>query len=339
MTNPILVEVTRGGAVESMHAGAFAVVDADERIIAGAGDIDISVFPRSAVKAFQALPLVESGVVDAFGFTDKELALICASHGGEKIHVETAAGILRKIKLSEQAYECGAHWPSWKKAEHELVADGEEPRQIHNNCSGKHAGMLALARHLGVETAGYSNRDHPVQKCIAKVIGEMCDIDPDGVPCGIDGCSVPTWAVPLKNLAMGFARFCSGNGLSPERAAAAQRIIAAVRAHPFMVAGSERFCTEVMKAVPRVFVKTGAEGVFCGCVPHAGIGIAIKCNDGGTRAAEVSMAALLTRLPVWEDAERQALEGFARVDLLNCRKINVGDVHAVETAFPKLGFT
>ena len=171
--------------------------------------------------------------------------------------------------------------------------------------------------------------DHPVQRAVARTISELCDIDLGSQPHGIDGCSVPTWAIPLRNLALGFARFGSGVTLSEGRRAAARRIIEAVRAHPFMVAGTNRFCTRVMQAVPRAFVKTGAEGVFCGAIPHAGLGIALKCDDGAARASETAMAAVMASLTVWTDAERQALENFARTDLSNWRRIHVGDVHAV----------
>ncbi len=324
MTNPVLVHVTRGGTVESRHRGAYAVADRGGRLVASLGEVGAPVFPRSAIKAIQALPVIESGAADAFGFTQEEIALACASHGGEPEHVRVAASMLRKAGLSEDFYECGAHWPSEPRAARALVEAGERPRPIHNNCSGKHAGMLALAKRLGVEPKGYTRRDHPVQLAVAKALGELCDVDADAVPCGIDGCSVPTWAVPLGNLARGFARLASGGR------AAGGRIVQAVRAHPFMVAGTDRFCTRLMQAVPRAFVKTGAEGVFCGAVPHAGLGIAVKCDDGAGRASEAAMAAILASLPVWSDEERDALSSFARVELKNWAGLDVGSIEAVE---------
>jgi L-asparaginase II len=329
MPNPLIAEVTRGGIVESRHTGAYAVVEASGKFVAQAGDIAHAVFPRSAVKAFQCLPLIESGAADRFGFSNEELALACASHGGEAPHVRVAASMLAKAGLSETQYECGAHWPYEVSAQHDLVRHAQVPRAIHNNCSGKHAGMLALARQLGAPAEGYSRIDHPVQRAVARTMSELCDIDIDAQPNGMDGCSVPTWAVPLRNLALGFARFGSGATLSESRKAACRRIIEAVRAHPFMVAGTNRFCTRVMQAVPRAFVKTGAEGVFCGAVPHAGLGIALKCDDGAARASESAMAAIMASLPVWTDAERQELKTFAETDLSNWRKIHVGEVHAL----------
>lgn len=329
MPNPVIAEVTRGGVVESRHTGAYAIVDAAGKLVASAGDIAQAVFPRSAIKAFQCLPLIESGAADRFGFTDEELALACASHGGEAPHVRVAGSMLSKAGMSETQYECGVHWPYELSAQHELVRHAQEPRAIHNNCSGKHAGMLALARQLDAPVEGYSRIDHPVQRTVARTLSEICDVDIDAQPHGIDGCSVPTWAIPLRNLALGFARFGSGATLDEPRKAACGRIIAAVRAHPFMVAGTNRFCTRVMQKVPRAFVKTGAEGVFCGAVPHAGLGIALKCDDGASRASEAAMAAVLASLPVWSDVERQALKTFAETDLSNWRKIHVGDVHAL----------
>ena len=333
MNNPVLVEVTRGGMVESRHRGAFAVSDAAGDVLASAGDIEAPVFPRSAIKAFQALPLLESGAADAYGFTQAQIALACASHGGEPEHVSTASAMLEQAGFSESDLECGGHWPSWPKASRDLGVAGKKPTALHNNCSGKHAGMLALAKHLGADPSGYVNREHPVQLEVAATMSAMCDYNLKETACGIDGCSVPTWAIPLLNLAMAFARLSTPASLDDTRAESAARIFSAVAAHPFMVAGSKRFCTRVMTDVPRAFVKTGAEGVFCGCVPHAGLGIALKCEDGTTRAAEAMMAAILARLVVFSEEERSALEGLAVAPVENRRGIHVGDILPVAECF------
>jgi L-asparaginase II len=326
MANPIIVEVTRGGIVESRHRGAYSICDAAGEELAAAGDTSQAIFPRSAIKAFQALAMVEAGVADRFDFSAAEISLACSSHAGEPKHVETAHSMLRKIGLVEADYACGPHWPSNEAAARELARAQDHPGQVHNNCSGKHAGMLGLAVLLEAPREGYIKRDHPVQRAVGRVISKMCDVDVDTVPCGIDGCSVPTWAIPLKSLAKGFARFATGEGLSTERQAACRRIIAAVRAYPFMVAGTGRFCTDVMQAVPEVFVKTGAEGVFCGCVPASGIGIALKCDDGGTRAAECLMAHLLARHAGLDADSAAALQRFVRVVLVNRAGLDVGEV-------------
>lgn len=322
--NPVFVEATRGGIVESQHRGAFAVVSADGALIASTGDIERPVFPRSAIKAFQALPVVESGAADRFGFTPEEIALCCASHGGEARHTETAARMLAKVGVSEAQLECGGHWPSHQHTTNCMLSGGERFGQIHNNCSGKHAGMLALATHLGAEPAGYIGIDHAVQKAVLEALQSMCEVDLKGAPVGIDGCSVPTWAFPLRNMALGFARFGADQTLSEARRRAADRIIEAVRLHPFMVAGTGFACTALMEAVPRAFVKIGAEGVYCATVPHAGLGIALKCDSGSSDAAEISIAGVLAGLPVWTSEEQAALTALASRPLQNRRKTEVG---------------
>jgi L-asparaginase II len=329
MNNPVIVEVVRGPIVESRHTGSYALTAADGPLVASAGDIDQPVYPRSAIKAFQAIAVIENGAADRFGFTPEEIALMCSSHGGEPRHVAVAASMLAKCGLGPQDYECGTHWPSREDAAHDLARSGHEPGPIHNNCSGKHAGMLALALTLGVDPCGYTGPGHAVQRAVARVLGDLCDCDIDAAPRAIDGCSVPTWAIPLRNLALGFARFSSGESLGEARRAAARRIIEAVRAHPFMVAGTERFCTMLMERVPRAFVKTGAEGVYCACVPHAGLGLAIKCDDGAGRAAEVATAAVLASLDVWTNAEQAALAHLTHQPLYNRNRFEVGEVRAI----------
>ncbi len=329
MTDPILAEVIRGGVVESVHRGAWAVIGPGGELLASSGDIDTPIFPRSAIKAFQALPALEAGIAEAYGMDDREIALAVASHNGEEAHVETARSALAKAHMSEAAYECGAQWPSLGSALRDLVRSGGEALAVHNNCSGKHAFMLAFARQLGVDPEGYTRRDHPVQQAIEITYGEMCDYDLTCAPCGIDGCSVPTWALPLRNIALGFQRFASGEGLSDTRAAACRRIIEAVRAHPFMVAGTKRFCTRLMEAVPRAFVKVGAEGVYCAAIPHAGIGVAMKVDDGASRGVEVALARVLAGLDCWTDEEAAALAGMTVEPMHNWRGIHVGEVRAV----------
>ena len=322
MMNPVIAEVTRGGIVESRHRGAYCVIDRHGHVVSANGAIAAVVYPRSAIKAFQCLPVIASGAADRFGFIDEEIALACSSHKGEPDHVRVARSMLKKASNDEALYECGAHWPDNRHAQHALVREGQECLQVHNNCSGKHAGMLALARQLGVDPKDYVKPDHPVQQEIARTMGAICDIDLAQQPWGVDGCSVPTWAIPIRNMALGFARLCAPDN------AAGQRIIAAVRAHPFMVSGSDGFDTKLMQAVPRVFVKGGAEGVHCGCVPHAGLGIAIKCDDGAGRAGEVAMAQVLAGLDVWTPEEKAALDRFRHRDLRNWNKIDVGQVVA-----------
>jgi L-asparaginase II len=322
MDNPIIAEATRGPLVESHHRGSHVICDQKGKVFASAGQFKAAVFPRSAIKAFQCLPVIESGAAERFGFTDEEIALCCSSHNGEPEHIKVAASMLKKCGAPEDAYECGPHWPGTEDALHAMVRAGENPRRIHNNCSGKHAGLIALAQHLGGSPAGYSRIDHPVQQAVAKAMGAICEVDLTKCEYGIDGCSLPTWAFPLHNMAIGFARL----GAADHKAG--QRMIAAVRRHPFMVAGTGRFDTKIMQAVPRLFIKVGAEGVFCGSIPHAGLGFALKCDDGGIRGAEVAVAAMLAKLDVWTDEERAAISSFTHSILRNWMKTEVGEVRA-----------
>ncbi len=305
MTNPVLVEVTRGSLVESRHRGAIAVVDAGSKRRSAIGNVDVAVFPRSAVKALQALPLVESGAADHYGFGPAELALACGSHGGDPRHVETAARMLAAAGRGEADLECGAHYPSSREAANALVRAGRKPTPLHNNCSGKHASFICLACHRGVDPKGYVRPDHPVQLEVAATLEAMTGASFARDVCAVDGCSVPTWAVPLEALALAFARFVTGAGVSPARAMAARRLLDACTEEPYMVAGDGRFCTEAISLFSgRLFVKGGAEGVYCAAFPELGLGIALKCDDGAGRASETMMAAVIEAFLPMNEHER-----------------------------------
>jgi L-asparaginase II len=320
--NPVLAEILRGPIVESQHRGAYAVVDSRGRLIQSSGDIRRPVFPRSAVKAFQCVPVIESGAADHFGLNDEEIALCCASHSGESEHVRVANAILRKAGLDENALECGAQWPERMDDCAALIRKGEGHRAIHNNCSGKHAGMLLLAKHLGAPLSGYVKKDHPVQQAIAKALDKYCDADTRNAPQGIDGCSVPTWALPLENAARGFAKlFAAGNSVG-------ERIAKAVQNNPFLVAGTGKFDTRIMQAVPRLFIKYGAEAFYCGAIPHAGLGFAMKIDDGAARAVEVAIAQMLSKLDIWTVEETSAIYAFTHSTIRNWRKFEVGETRA-----------
>ncbi len=327
MANPILVEVLRGGAVESAHRGAIVVCDADGGIVFAHGDASRPVYPRSAVKAIQALALVESGAADRFGFGDRELALACASHKGEPGHVELAAAMLARAGLDDGALECGAHWPSSHAATLALAASGGTALSLHNNCSGKHSGFLCTCVHEGIDIAGYSRRGHVYQDLLAATLGEVTSTAIGEAECGVDGCSIPTYAVPLGDLAHGFARMATGRGLPPMRALAAQRLLAACMAEPWYVSGTGGFDTALMRAAPgRIFAKTGAEGVYCAALPELGLGIAVKADDGASRAAEVMVAATFATLLVRDEALSAQLSALARPTLTNWNGIEVGSL-------------
>jgi L-asparaginase II len=297
MTNPVLVEVLRGAVVESAHRGAVSVFDADGKPVWEIGDTARPVFPRSAVKAIQALPLVESGAADAYGFGDRELALACASHSGEPAHVKLAQAMLAKAGLDRTALECGAHWPSSHDATIALAREGGVPNALHNNCSGKHAGFLCTCVHAGIAHHGYVKSGHALQEMVRDAMQAVTGAAHNVDHCGTDGCSIPTYAVPLRSFALGFARMATGRGFAPERAKAAKRLFVACMAEPFLVAGTGRADVALMQAAPgRIFVKTGAEGVYCAALPELGLGIALKCDDGAGRAAEAMIAAVLAKL-------------------------------------------
>lgn len=342
--NPTLVEATRGGIVESAHRGALAVVDAQGKPVCTVGDIARPVFARSAVKVLQALPLVASGAADALKLTDEELALACASHNGEARHVATAAAMLAKAGLDESALECGAHWPQHEVAQRELALSHTPLSALHNNCSGKHAGFLCvgclMARAQGRRTQesvrefvrGYVKAEHPVMREITASMQDATGCDLSRAPVGTDGCSIPTFGIPLQQLAHGFAKVATGIGLSADRAAAAQRLRRAVAKAPFFVAGSGRFDTRVMQRLgERVFCKVGAEGVFCAALPEQGLGVAVKVDDGNTaRAAEVVMAAAIEALVRLGDDERAFMRALSDVTLKNWNGIVVGALRATE---------
>ena len=293
-TNPILIEVTRGAVIESVHRGALAICCASRGPQLGIGDTGRCVYPRSAIKALQAIPLVECGAADAFGFGDEDLALACGSHSGSSEHVAGVARMLAKAGIDEGALACGAHWPLGQGAICGLQRAGSRPGSLHNNCSGKHAAMLAVARHRGLVLSGYHEVGHGVQRAIADVLETMTGEPHGQEAAAIDGCSAPTWPVPLHALARAFARFAGGAGLPSQLAGACARLMQACFAAPQMVAGPERFCTRVMDGLSgRAFVKAGAEGIYCASLPKAGIGVALKIDDGAKRAAIAVMACVL----------------------------------------------
>ena len=330
MDDPVLVEVARGALIESRHRGAVAVSDADGRLAFALGDVTAPVFPRSAVKALQALVLFETGAADLYSINEEELALACASHSGEPGHVAAVTRMLARAGLETSALACGAHWPASEAAARELARVGA-PSALHNNCSGKHAGFLCDACAMGADPAGYWQPEHPVQRQVHAVLEDLTGAVLSDDRRGIDGCSVPTWAIPLQNLAHAFAKFATGHRLSPARARATERLRQACARKPWYVAGTGRFCTEIMQLFgTRVFVKTGAEGVYCGALPEQGLGIAIKCDDGASRASQAIMAALIARFLPLSEAERAALQAYIHPILLNWNRFDVGSLRVTD---------
>ena len=318
--------MVRGKETESTHRIHAVIARDDGSLVAWHGDPQRPTFPRSAVKAIQALALLETGAADRFGFTPAELALACSSHSGTPLHVETARSMLAKAGLEPEALECGSHWPLDEASARALARVADEPSPLHNNCSGKHAGFLAIARRLGLAPTGYVTPDHPVQQRVTATLAEVCGARLSAANRGTDGCSIPTYAVPLSNLATGFARMGTGGTLSADRREACQRLRRAVADHPLLIAGAGRFDSRVTATCgERVFLKSGAEGVLCAAIPEAGLGIALKAEDGASRAGEVAMAALLLELlPTPTEDQRVMLNELGTPPVRNWRGSMVG---------------
>jgi L-asparaginase II len=325
MSSILLAEILRGPAVESRHLGAYAVADSEGRIVLSGGDADRAIFPRSAIKSLQALPLLLSGAADRLGLTGAELALACASHAGEPIHVATAARMLARAGRDETCLECGTHWPTSRNAARALAASAGKPGPLHNNCSGKHAGFICTAVATDREPAGYVRPDHPTMRDVTEAVAAVTAIDLFRQTPGTDGCSIPTYAMPLHALATGFARFGTGTHLPEGFAAAAARLRAAIADNPVMLSGEGRFDTVVTEALgASAFVKIGAEGVYCGAIPSRGLGFALKCDDGASRAAEAATAALLLHFL----GPNAVLQALAQAKMTNWNGIEIGSLRA-----------
>ena len=286
-----LAAVTRGALVESVHRGRLVVCDPDGNVLEAVGDPEAYICTRSSAKPFQGLPLVHSGAADAFGLTDRELAVVCASHNAEEPHLAAVRSILEKVGLTEDDLQSGAHPPLYEPEADKLIRSGEAPRPIHSNCSGKHAGMLAVCVHEGYEAATYRDPAHPLQRRILGLIAEVCGLREDEVLVASDNCGVPAFALPLRGFATGLARLATGNVLPDELALAALRIGDAMREHPFMVAGTGRFDTDLMESTD-LLVKGGAEAVLAVGSLH-GWGMALKVSDGAVRAVRPAALAAL----------------------------------------------
>jgi L-asparaginase II len=316
MANPVLVEITRRNLVESIHRGAVAVIGADGQIRFSLGDIEAPIYTRSALKPIQALPLVESGAADAFAVTDEEVALACASHSGESMHTTRVAAWLSRIGCSEADLLCGPQTPRHEPTSQAMAATHEKPSKLHNNCSGKHAGFLTVAKHLGAPIADYVNIAHPVQKAILESVTRLSGYtDPAW---GIDGCAAPNFALPLAAFARALAQLASG------KTQGAARIVKAMTTYPELVAGTGRPCTALMRAAEgKAAVKLGAEGVYAAMLPELGLAVALKIDDGAMRAAETVIAAVLENLKV-------ILPGMATVPVVNTRGTTVGERRPAE---------
>jgi L-asparaginase II len=331
--NPILIEQTRGGWVENRHRASFVIADADGTIIASGGDISRPTFPRSSIKSMQALAMVTSGAIGQFALTDEELALACASHHGEDIHVSGVTAFLSHIDLTPADLECGSQQPADPRAREALRLNGQKATALHHYCSGKHSGMLSVARALGVPTQNYVKREHPAQVAVRAAIETVIGEPLFEERCGVDGCSIPTWAAPLPAFARGFARMATGRGLPENIAAASRRIFDAATRHPMLVAGTGHLDTLVMEAFGgRVMQKGGADAVQCGAIRDKGWGYALKVDDGNMQASQTLVANLLLRYADPDANQRAVLEQFARSVVKNARGTETGEMRLAEGA-------
>ena len=332
-----LVQVKRGAITESRHRGHVVVIEPDGNAIATLGAPQNVTFLRSSAKPFQALPLLLSGAAERYEFTDREVALACGSHNGEKIHTELAASMLRKIGLGPEALKCGAHEPYGTEAAIELRERGEEPTALHNNCSGKHAGMLAVASHLGAPIENYDRPENPVQKMIADVVSRFSDVAVIDLAVGVDGCGAPIFGITVKAMALAYARLVAPPaGFDKETRDACDRVVRVMSAYPELIGGtSDRLDTEIMRAAPgRIISKVGAEGVYTAGIKPCeewpnGFGLAIKIEDGDDKRARPTVVIeSLRQLGVLRDESLEAVAKYAFFPVRNRRGDVVGEISA-----------
>ena len=305
----ILVSTWRNGVLDLFTTGTIAVTDAEGNLLYSHGDPNRIAYARSSAKLMQAMVPIMEGAYDHYGLSEAEIAQTCASHSGEAFHVQHVRSILEKIGLDESYLQCGAHYPFKKDVEEAMKARGEEALQVHNNCSGKHAGMLACAKFLGEDLASYYTTEHPHQKRITHAIAEICDYDEEKIILGLDGCGVPVHALPVERFAYGFARMCKPETLPEAYQKAADIVVRAVMNHSDVSSGSDRIDHKIMSRYPgQVVVKSGANGYFGGGIPGKGIGFAIKTDDGDSALRNIALVELLYQIGVIPEED---LEYFA----------------------------
>ncbi len=326
MENPILVQVLRGGILESFHRGVVCVVNQENEIVFQLGNIEQICYPRSALKLVQALPLVELGGIEKFGFTSEEIAITCGSHNGEGRHVEVVESMLTKIGLNLSHLGCGIQYPTHKETSETFLKSGIKPTAIHNNCSGKHAGMLALCLLLGYSIENYLSPSHPIQKLILSYIEEIYQYPAEKMVCALDGCSAPIYSIPVYHQAIAFKNLTYSNHLRPTLQKACKKILKLVGEEAFMIAGTNRYCTEMMEiTAPKVIGKTGAEGVFCMSFTEQNLGVCIKIDDGKMLPQYQVAQALLESSHLFSDEDLKPIQGYAKKEIKNFNKLICGE--------------
>ncbi|MNK19551.1 L-asparaginase II [compost metagenome] len=329
---PLVVEVLRGPVVESLHQVMAVVVNENGGLTNYWGNPAFLTFPRSSIKMLQALPLIESGAADKFSLSDKQLALACSSHSGEKEHLSALMEWMEKTGIKESALACGGHWPRNEAAAHDMIRKGHKPTGICNNCSGKHMGILTTCLHLGEDLAGYEQYNHKAQLRLRKVLSEVTKTDHAKIVHGVDGCGIPTYALPLQAIAVGMSALINPKE-SATRKVAAERLMSAVRNQPLYLSGSGEFVTAVVeKSQGRAIIKNGAEGVYTGLIPAKGLAFAVKAADGAGRAAQVATSALLLALGGLSQDEFKALSDFTQPSVTNWKGDVVGQMRIAKAS-------
>lgn len=338
MENPILVEVRRGGILESFHRGVVCAVNAAGEIIFELGNSNQICYPRSAMKFVQALPLVEMGGIDKFGFTLEEIAIMCGSHNGELDHLRVVRSILKKIGSEESNLGCGSQYPTSKRDADALVRTETKPSAIHNNCSGKHAGMLALCKLLGHDPIEYLDPKHPIQQIILTYVSEMYEYPASKMVCALDGCTAPIYSIPVYHQALCFKNLVDPSQFSTKRQEACGIIVDAITKYPFMVAGSKRYCTDLMEICgPQLIGKTGAEGVFCMSFTEQKIGICIKIDDGKMLPQYNVAQALVEASGLFTKEQIAPLHSYATSELKNFNHLVTGEIVVKPELFNSFG--
>lgn len=329
--NPPLVRIWRGGWIESQHRGAWALVDAAGHLVDSVGDVRAGSFARSSLKSLQALPLMESGAAERFGLGTAEVALALSSHNGEACHTQVVTGMLARAGLSEADLRCGPQPPGDPKTRAELSAGGRKPGALHNNCSGKHAGFLCLSCHLGLEPRDYLDPNGGVQVAVRRAVEEMTGVLPGELATAIDGCSAPTFRLPLMRLATAMARVANPESLAPSRRAACERMLNAAAAHPELVAGHhKRLCTDILRVTRgRLFAKIGGDAIYVIGARGTGRGLAVKIDDGESRGLSPLVIALCERFGWLSKAESDALAAWRAGPTRNWAGLEVGRVEVL----------
>ncbi len=329
--NPILVEVYRGGLLESFHRGVVCVVNQHNEIIFSVGDTEQLCYPRSAMKLPQVIPLIVNGGIEKFNFTLEEIAVMCGSHNAENEHLRVVNSILQKIGLSPDHLNCGPQYPSSKKDANSLIKADVKPHHIHNNCSGKHAGMLATCVLMNWPIEDYISPNHSLQKAIKEICALMYEYPEQKMITALDGCSAPIFSVPVKNQAIAYKNLVSNNYLPDAIKAACEIVVKAVSAYPFMVAGSKRYCTDMMQiTAPQIIGKTGAEGIFCMTFTEQKLGVCIKIDDGKMLPQYNVAQALVNASGLFNEDKLAPLQHHLQAPIINFNKLTTGEIKVSE---------